>query len=182
MRNDVDQTNGAERLTRRHLRFGWWSLLLFLTLGIVLEMLHGFKVQWYLNVSNAVRRHMLALAHAHGTLLALINIAFALTVRSLAAEGSRGLRFASPCLIGAGLALPIGFFLGGIFFHAGDPGIGTVLLVPLGGLLLASGVLLVGKNIKTLFRPLTENESLDRRNTRNHARSSKRKRGGTQAP
>ncbi len=28
--------------SRRHLRFGWWSLLVFLTLGIALESLHGF--------------------------------------------------------------------------------------------------------------------------------------------
>jgi hypothetical protein len=29
-------------LAQRHLRFGWWTLLLFLTLGLVLEALHGF--------------------------------------------------------------------------------------------------------------------------------------------
>lgn len=37
---------------RRHLRFGWWSLWCFLTLGLVLEGMHGFKVRWYLDESN----------------------------------------------------------------------------------------------------------------------------------
>ena len=36
---------------RRHMQFGWSSLLCFLTLGIALEALHGFKVDWYLNES-----------------------------------------------------------------------------------------------------------------------------------
>src|SRR4051794_6786004 len=61
---------------RSHLRFGWWSLLLFLTLGMVLEGLHGFKVAWYLNVSTQTRRLLWTLAHAHGTALGLVHIAF----------------------------------------------------------------------------------------------------------
>jgi hypothetical protein len=32
---------GSVELTRRHLRYGWWSLLFFLTLDIVLESFHG---------------------------------------------------------------------------------------------------------------------------------------------
>ena len=34
--------NDPTVLTKRHLRFGWWALLLFLTLGLGLEALHGF--------------------------------------------------------------------------------------------------------------------------------------------
>src|SRR4030095_671769 len=68
------------RLVRRHLQFGWWSLLIFLTLGLTLEALHGFKESIYLNVSNEMRRLMWTLAHAHGTLLALVHIAFAVTL------------------------------------------------------------------------------------------------------
>ena len=55
---------------RRHLRIGWSLLLIFLTLGIVLESLHGFKVGWYVNASNEVRQVMWRLAHAHGKLVA----------------------------------------------------------------------------------------------------------------
>ncbi|HEY8174006.1 MAG TPA: hypothetical protein VIH21_13040, partial [Dehalococcoidia bacterium] len=58
---------------RRHLRFGWWSLFVFATLGLTLEALHGFKVRAYLDVSNDTRRLMWTLAHAHGTLLGLVH-------------------------------------------------------------------------------------------------------------
>ena len=70
------QTAGADptrRYVRRHLRFGWWSVLVFLTLGTALEVMHGFKVDWYLNVANETRRLMWTLAHAHGVLLGLVH-------------------------------------------------------------------------------------------------------------
>ncbi|MEM7232453.1 MAG: hypothetical protein AAF517_09780, partial [Planctomycetota bacterium] len=42
----------------------------------------------------------------------------------------------------AGLLLPGGFFLGGVFFYSGDPGLG-ILLVPIGAILMLIGVLVV---------------------------------------
>src|ERR1041384_1548243 len=57
-------------LAQRHFRWGWWCLLLFVGLGVVLETMHAFKVSSYLNVGNETRRLMWTLAHAHGTLLA----------------------------------------------------------------------------------------------------------------
>ena len=33
-----------DALRLRHLRFGWWTLLLFAVTGIALESLHGFIV------------------------------------------------------------------------------------------------------------------------------------------
>src|SRR5690606_12227628 len=42
----------------------------------------------------------------------------------------------------ASLLLPLGFFLGGLWHYAGDPGLG-VLLVPVGGALLVVAALLV---------------------------------------
>src|SRR5262245_7865048 len=71
----------ANSMPRHHLLIGWWGLLVFLTMGLVLEGFHGFKVGFYLDVANETRRLLWTLAHAHGTLLALINIGFALTVR-----------------------------------------------------------------------------------------------------
>ena len=62
----------------RHRRFGWWSLLVFVTFGLVLETLHGFKLDAYLNLSNETRRLLWTLAHAHGTALAIVNILFGL--------------------------------------------------------------------------------------------------------
>ncbi len=127
------------KYTHRHLRFGWWSLLLFLSLGILLEAFHGLKVGFYLDVSNETRRLMWTLAHAHGTLLSLVNLIFAATHHLLPEMTARRRPFVSSCLIGAAILIPIGFFLGGLFFYKRDPGLG-ILLVPLGALLLVSGV------------------------------------------
>jgi hypothetical protein len=120
-----------------HLRFGWWSLLIYLALGIALEVLQGFKIGWYLDVGNESRRLMFTLAHAHGTLLALINIAAGLTARML--TNFQIARSASIGLMGSAVLLPGGFFLGGWAIHEGDPGVG-VILVPCGALLLLYGV------------------------------------------
>ncbi len=133
---------------RRHTRFAWWSLFAFLNLGMVLEVLHGFKIGWYLDVSNETRRLMWTLAHAHGTLLALIHAAFAFTLPRLPDWAPRSRDIASQCLIGASLLLPGGFFIGGIWIYDGDPGLG-VLFSPIGGLLLAVGVLLTALGVQS---------------------------------
>jgi hypothetical protein len=138
---------------RRHLRFGWWSLLLFLGLGFVLELLHAFKIGWYVDVSSHTRRLMWTLAHAHGTLLAILHIVFALTLRTMAdRQASRWLRVASACLVGASVLLPGGFFLGGVVIYAGDPGVG-IALAPLGAILIFVAVLLTALNVGSAKRP-----------------------------
>ncbi|MFK7990384.1 MAG: hypothetical protein AB8I08_30460 [Sandaracinaceae bacterium] len=119
---------------RRHLFWGWWSLLVFLTLGIGLEALHGFKVGYYLDVSNEVRRLMWTLAHVHGAALALVHVAFAGTLH-VGVLRRGGVVLASRLLSAAGVLLPLGFFLGGFGIAGGDPGVG-VALVPLGALAL----------------------------------------------
>ncbi len=136
-------------LTKRHLRFGWWTLLVFVVLGLVLEALHGFKVGAYLGARNETRRLMWTLAHAHGTLFGLINIAFALTVRLLPEWAARERGLASTCLRSATLLMPAGFFLGGVRFYSGDPGAG-ILLVPIGALLLILTVFLVACGTGTI--------------------------------
>jgi len=133
----------TESCVWRHLRFGWFGLLVFLTLGAGLELFHGFKLEFYLNASNEVRRLLWTLAHAHGTLLSLINIGFALTVRTIKDPSPGRITLASRCLIGATVLLPAGFFLGGIFIHAGDPGL-PILFVPIGALMLFLSVLVTG--------------------------------------
>src|SRR5206468_12955368 len=124
-------------LADRNLRFGWWSLLVFLSLGAVLETLHGFKIGWYVDVGNETRRLMFTLAHAHGTLLALVNIAAGLTARFVERFALRS--SVSIALIWAAILLPVGFFLGGIVIYDGDPGVG-VWLVPIGAALLFYGI------------------------------------------
>ena len=121
----------------RNLRFGWWSLLVFLTLGGALETLHGFKIGWYVDVGNETRRLMFTLGHAHGTGLALVNIAAGLTARNMKGFDIRS--SVSKALIWAAILLPGGFFLGGIVIYDGDPGLG-VWLVPIGALLLFYGI------------------------------------------
>jgi hypothetical protein len=133
-------------LVNRHLRFGWWSLAVFGTLGLVLETLHGFKIGAYLDVSNETRRLMWTLAHAHGTLLGLVHLGFALTVRLAALDPVR-LGRASTSFAAASVLLPGGFFLGGIRFYAGDPGVG-VAFVPVGAILLIAAAVMVARQIE----------------------------------
>ena len=130
-------------MASRHLRFGWWMLLMFAALGLILESLQGFKVAAYLDVSNETRRTMWRLAHTHGTLLGAINILFALTLRS--SPTAVVAPWISMTLIAATLLLPLGFFLGGVVFYAGDPGLG-VLLVPVGGVLLLVGLFWIARS------------------------------------
>jgi hypothetical protein len=127
------------RIARRHHVAGWWALLAFLSLGIALETLHGFKADLYLDPSNRVRRLMWTLAHAHGTLLAVVNIAFAAGLPAFGTWTERGLKLASFFLLDALVLLPLGFFLGGVDPGEGDPSSG-VLLVPVGALLLLAAV------------------------------------------
>ncbi|MBI2516226.1 MAG: hypothetical protein HYV95_04860 [Opitutae bacterium] len=133
----------------RHLRFGWWSLFFWLALGLGLEALHGFKAGWYLDVGQEMRRLMLTLAHAHGTLLALVNLAAGFTLRTV--KGAEVSRPASWSLLGAGVLLPLGFLLGGLQIYGGDPGVG-VLLVPVGGLLLLYGVAAMARAVQRATR------------------------------
>ena len=126
-------------LRRRHAKFGWYCLLVFATLGAALEALHATKAGFYLDVGDETRRLMWRLAHAHGVLLGLLNIAFALSLPHTASNARRQLGWASACLVAAGCLLPLGFLLGGVFAQGGDPGL-PVLLVPLGIPLLLAGL------------------------------------------
>jgi hypothetical protein len=149
----------TSELARRHLRFGWCALAGFSSLGIALEALHAFKQGYYLDVGNETRRLMWRLGHAHGTLLALVNIAFALSLPHLrhgALEGSEDmatparrapLRRVSACLLVAALLMPAGFLLGGFFATAADPG-PLVALVPAGAVLLVAAAASVARRVR----------------------------------
>jgi hypothetical protein len=115
----------------------------FLLGGLALEALHGMKAGFYLDPANETRRLLFRLAHAHGTLIALVNVVYGLTVR---AEPRAAAGLASPALLAALLLVPGGFFAGGFAIHGGDPGLG-VLLVPAGALALAVGVALVARAV-----------------------------------
>ena len=142
------ETPDLDQVARRQLIFGWWALLVFLSLGIVLEALHAVKLGLYLNVSNETRRLMWTLAHAHGTLLALVNLAYALALKTFRPFAARWQVVASKCFRLSTLLLPTGFFLGGVVVYGGDPGLG-ILLVPVGAIFLVVGVFLCALG----FRP-----------------------------
>ena len=133
----------------RNLRFGWWSLLLFLSLGGGLEALHGFKIGWYVDVGNDMRRLMFTLAHAHGTAMALVNIAAGLTARHFSEFDLRS--SVSVSLIWAGILFPLGFILGGVVVYGGDPGLG-IWLVPIAAILLFYGVISIALSVTKLVK------------------------------
>ncbi|MBI2806945.1 MAG: hypothetical protein HYX68_18345 [Planctomycetes bacterium] len=138
-----DPTNPLRgAIARRHHWIGWSALLVFLTLGAVLEILHGFKVGLYLDPDNKLRREMWTLAHAHGTLMALIQIGFASGLSQFGRWSAGRLKLASFFLLDAAFLIPLGFFLGGLFPSGSDPWIG-ILLVPVGALVLFVAVALV---------------------------------------
>lgn len=142
MAKHKNERSETHPLVTTHFRFAWWSLLCFLTLGIALEGLHGFKVGWYVDGAHETRRLMWTLAHAHGTLLGLVHAAFAATLFAIPTAVAASSLLVSRLLMASSLLLPGGFFLAGAFIYAGDPGLG-ILLVPVGALALLVGVLLV---------------------------------------
>ena len=128
-----------DALARRHIRLGWAAVAVFMLLGLALEALHALKTDWYLEAAYETRRLMFTLAHAHGALLGLVNIAFGLTVGGGLSVRSPGA--ASRLLAAGSVLLPAGFFLGGLYHYDGDPGLGTAL-APVGAVaVLAAAVL-----------------------------------------
>ena len=87
---------------------------------------------------------MFTLAHAHGTLLAVVNIAAGLTARIVDRFALRS--SVSLALIWAAILLPAGFFLGGIVIYDGDPGLG-VWLVPIGAALLFYSIVRIAVDV-----------------------------------
>jgi len=140
-------SDDRKRYAYFHAWFGWWGLLVFVALGLLLEIMHGLKIDFYLNVDHEVRRLVWRLAHAHGGLISVVHIGFAATIATLPAiQFGRRMRLASTCLVSSTILLPGGFFAGGFGLHGGDPGIG-IFLVPPGGLLLFVAILFVALGV-----------------------------------
>jgi membrane protein DedA with SNARE-associated domain len=87
---------------------------------------------------------MFTLAHAHGTALAVVNIAAGLSARSVKRLVPR--QSVSLGLIWAGILFPVGFFLGGVVTYGGDPGLG-IWLVPIAAILLFYSVLRIALDL-----------------------------------
>lgn len=122
--------------SRAALRFGWSLLALFLLGGLTLEFLHLIKAPWYFDVR--IRRELWTLAHAHGALLAVLNLLFACTAGyCLPEERKRAL--AGRMLRWGALLVPAGFFLGGIGNRESDPSL-FILATPIGALMVLHAV------------------------------------------
>lgn len=115
-----------------NLRYGWTALALFLLLGLGLEFLHLVKAPWYLDVR--IRRELWVLAHAHGTLLAAINLLFALTAERCLPD-ARKRRLAGRMLAWGAALVPAGFFFGGIGNSESDPSL-FIIATPIGALMV----------------------------------------------
>jgi hypothetical protein len=132
-----------DKLVTRHLRVGFLALAVFIVLGVVLEAFHATKAPFYLDQGNETTRLLLRLAHAHGTLLSIVNVIYALTIK---ARPNAATNVASGALLLALLLLPAGFFIGGLFARGADPGLGIVL-VPAGALFLLVFAIVVGRRV-----------------------------------
>ena len=120
-----------ESLGRTHRRFGWTALLVWMFGGLVLELFHGIKLGHYL--LDPLRRELWTLAHFHGALLSVVNLAY---VRWAEAPGLRPrLACARRALMAGSVLMPLGFLLGGLTHYEGDPGLG-IFLAPIGALAL----------------------------------------------
>jgi hypothetical protein len=121
---------------------GWLGIALWMTFGLLLEGLLGYKIPSYLNDSQ--RRELFQLAHAHGTLLNVVLVIAALCAKKFLLEistlGRTALRIGT-------LLMPIGFFFAGISHTEGDPGM-AIWLVPPGALMVIFGAIYLALAIK----------------------------------
>jgi len=122
-----------------HLRASLVVLAVFLCTGLLLEALLGLRSSAWLD--DTLRRELLRLGHAHGGLLALLNLGLAWALERLGTPAVWARRVRLGALVGA-LAVGLGFIGGGLWHGPTDPG-PLVLVVPAGALLLLSSVLAV---------------------------------------
>ena len=115
----------------------WFSLAFWLSVGLLLEGLIGFRAPAYLQ--DEMRRELFRLAHAHGTLLSLLLLIVALYLASKQISPPNAAIW--PLRVGTVL-MPVGFLLGGIWHTETDPNF-LVFLAPLGGILLIFGIVVV---------------------------------------
>jgi hypothetical protein len=158
----VKETGDWEALARRHQVWGWRLLAFFMTGGLLLESMHGFKIGFYLDPNNTLRRELWTLAHAHGTLVALVQLLFSQTIARRWWTSWERVRLCSFLYFGAVVFLPGGFFLGGLMpYNNSDPWVG-IWWVPLGALFLIIAALVTASQAASCSTKTTEagNESI----------------------
>ena len=130
-------TTAMPRMVNRLLLQGWVSIAIWMSFGLLLEGLLGYKIPAFLE--DGQRRELFRLAHTHGTLLSLVLIVSAMCVRLFEIR---------PPAVAVGalrlgvVLMPLGFLLGGIWHPEGDPGVG-IWLVPPGALMVIFGAIAI---------------------------------------
>ncbi len=110
------------------------GVAVWMTFGLLLEGLIGYKTPAYLN--DSVRRELFRLAHAHGTLLSLLLLGLALVCDRFEVKTAN---IVTMVLRGGVVLMPIGFLLGGLWHYESDPGVG-IWLVPIAAVMVVFGV------------------------------------------
>jgi hypothetical protein len=132
-----NESNKRPQWARSMLVQGWASVAVWMSFGLLLEGLIGYKIPSYLG--DTQRRELFRLAHVHGTLLGVILIAVTLSCEYATIRLHRAVRIS----IRAGAVLmPVGFMLAGVSHPEGDPGL-AIWLVPPGAVLVVFGVVSV---------------------------------------
>lgn len=131
--------NAATLGETRHLRLSIACVAVFLAAGLGLEGMIGLRAMGWLD--DPLRREMLRLGHAHGGILGVVNLALAWGMHRLATPEAWARRIRVAAWLGA-VCVGVGFFGGGLWHGATDPG-PLVLLVPAGALMLLASCLTV---------------------------------------
>lgn len=121
----------------RHHRLSLALLAVFLASGLWLEAMIGLRAAGW--VDDPLRREFLRLGHAHGGLLALVNLAIAWSLGELATPEAWAGKIRIAALLGA-LLVGVGFMAGGLTHGPTDPG-PPILVVPAGALLTLAAVI-----------------------------------------
>lgn len=105
-------------------------------MGMWLEAMFGLRVAGI--VDDPLRREFLRLGHAHGGLLALVNLALAWALLQLHTPALWATRVRLAAWLGSVL-VGVGFVGGGLWHGPTDPG-PVVLLVPAGAMMLVASI------------------------------------------
>jgi hypothetical protein len=110
------------------------GVAVWMSFGLLLEGLIGYKTPAYLH--DSVRRELLRLAHAHGTLLSLLLLGLALVSDRFELKPAN---IVTMVLRAGVILMPVGFLLGGLWHYESDPGVG-IWLVPFAAVMVVFGV------------------------------------------
>jgi hypothetical protein len=134
MENEEIKVENSKSVALHGLLFqAWLSIAVWMSFGLLLEGMIGYRIPAYLN--DEIRRELFRLAHTHGALLNVILLLAGLGINAGLVAPSK---IALLILRVGVIAMPLGFLLGGVWHTESEPGLG-VWLAPLGGLMVILG-------------------------------------------